>query len=78
MRGERLWGCPIWVWYLQGAVLTAAVLLLIGSLTVSGRVFAVMLMIAQTFVAMRLYVAWIRSQLPSPDQRYDNGSLPPV
>ena len=78
MRGERLWGCPIWVWYLQAAIFSAAILLLIGSLTVSERVFAVMLMIAQTFVAMRLYVAWIRTQLPAADERYDDGSLPPV
>jgi hypothetical protein len=75
MTGDRLWGHRVWAWYAQALLVGVYLLLLVTSQTESGRIFAVMLIVAQAFVAGFMYVSWIRTQLRTPDD--PDRHLPP-
>jgi hypothetical protein len=68
VAGDRLWGHRPWVWYAQALLVGVDLLLLVTSRTESGRIFAVMLLVAQAFAACYLYGGWLRTQLRTPDQ----------
>ena len=62
MSSERRWGQPLWVWWAFTVSTVPPVFLLLFSLTVSGRAFAVMLLTAEAFTAFYLFMAWARTQ----------------
>jgi uncharacterized protein (DUF58 family) len=62
MASERHWGQPRWLWTALAGSTVPSVMLLLFSLTVSGRTFAVMLLIAEAFVAVSLFLRWAQSE----------------
>lgn len=62
VAAERRWGHSIWLWRALAASAIASVALLLLSLTEDGRIFAVMLLIAEAFIAVKAYVQWARSE----------------
>lgn len=58
MVSEQRWGRPLWVWWALAVSTVPAVVLLLFSLTVSARIFAVMLLIAEAFIALYLFLGW--------------------
>ncbi|MBW4041344.1 MAG: hypothetical protein HIU86_04345 [Acidobacteria bacterium] len=62
MRSERLWGQPRWFWTVLAFSTIPPVVLLLFSLTVSGRTFAVMLLIAEAFVALSFFMRWAHAE----------------
>jgi hypothetical protein len=62
MSSERRWGQPLWVW--RAFVISAVppIVFLLFSLTDSGRIFAVMVLIAEAFTAVVLFMGWARSE----------------
>lgn len=62
-----MWGHRPWLWYAQALLVGVYLLLLVTSRTESGRIFAVMLIVAQAFMACYLYGGWLRAQLRTPD-----------
>ena len=62
MTSERLWGQPLWVWRALAVSTVPAIVLLLFSLTVDARVFAVMLLIAEAFMALMLFMGWARAE----------------
>jgi cytochrome bd-type quinol oxidase subunit 2 len=67
VAGDRLWGHRVWLWYAQALLVGVYLLLLVTSRTESGRIFAVMLIVAQVFMACYLYGGWLRTQLRGPE-----------
>ena len=62
MTGERRWGQPLWVWRALAVSTVPAIALLLFSLTVDARVFAVMLLFAEAFTALMLFMSWARAE----------------
>lgn len=62
MSSERLWGQRMWIWWALAVSAAASVALLLLSLTVSGRIFSVMLLISEAFIALSLFMGWARSE----------------
>lgn len=62
VAAERRWGHSIWLWRALAVSALASVALLLLSLTEDGRIFAVLLLIAEAFVAVTAYVRWARSE----------------
>ena len=62
MSSERRWGHSVWVWRALVAAAVAAVCLLLFSLTEQGRIFSVMLLIADAFIAVSLFMGWARME----------------
>ena len=58
MVSEQRWGRPLWVWWALAVSTVPAVVLLLFSLTVQARIFAVMLLIAEAFIALYLFLGW--------------------
>jgi len=50
MSGERLAGIRAWVWPINAAFAALCLVLLVTSQTVSGRIFSMMLVVAQALV----------------------------
>ena len=61
MSSERRWGQPVWVWWAFAVSTVPPIVLLLFSLTVSGRAFAVMLLTAEAFTAVHLFLGWART-----------------
>jgi hypothetical protein len=59
---ERRWGQPLWVWHAFALSTVPPVVFLLFSLTVSGRAFAVMVLIAEAFAAFMLFMGWARAE----------------
>jgi hypothetical protein len=62
MSSERRWGQPAWVWRAFAVSTIPPIVFLLFSLTVSGRIFAVMVLIAEAFTALVLFMGWARSE----------------
>jgi hypothetical protein len=62
MRSEQRWGHSVWTWRVLALSAAASVALLLLSLTVSGRVFSVMLLVFEAGVAASLFLGWARSE----------------
>jgi hypothetical protein len=62
MSSERRWGQPLWVWRALAVSTFPPVLLLLFSLTTSARIFAVMVLMAEAFTALMLFMGWARSE----------------
>lgn len=62
MSGERRWGHSVWVWWALALSAAASVALFLLSLTESGRIFSVMLLVFEAGVALTLYLGWARSE----------------
>lgn len=62
MSSERRWGHSVWVWRALLVWAVLAICLLLFSLTESGRIFSVMLLIADAFIAVTLFVGWARTE----------------
>lgn len=77
MAIERRWGHPLWVWWALALSTVPAVALLLFSLTVSGHAFAVMLLIAEAFIAASLFMGWARSERTRFDAELRSGENPP-
>lgn len=75
MADERIWGRSIWVWRAQAALVLACLFLLVLSQTVSGRVFMVMVIVSQFFLAWSAYISWTRAERlrASDDTDWDDG-----
>lgn len=59
---ERRWGQPPWVWTALVVSTVPAVALLLFSLTESGRIFAVMLLVFEASVALSFFLRWAQSE----------------
>lgn len=62
MVSERRWGHSVWVWRALLVTAFLAVLLLLFSLTEDGRIFSVMLLITDAFIAVSLFMGWARTE----------------
>lgn len=78
MAIERRWGYPLWVWWALALSTVPAIALLLFSLTVSGHAFAVMLLIAEAFTAMSLFLGWARTERARFESELRNGDDPPA
>lgn len=77
MAIERRWGQPIWVWWALALSTIPAIALLLFSLTVSGHAFAVMLLIAEAFTAVSLFMGWARTERTRYETELRAGDNPP-
>jgi hypothetical protein len=78
MASERLWGQPPWLWTALAMSTVPAITLLLFSLTVSGRTFAVMLLVAEAFTALSLFMGWAQTErMRIEDELGGTGELPP-
>jgi hypothetical protein len=59
---ERVWGHSVWSWRLQAVFALACLLLLVSSQTASGRIFAMMLLVAQAFASWCVAIARARAR----------------
>lgn len=80
MASELRWGRPPWVWRALAVSTLPGVLLLLFSLTVSARVFGVMLLVAEAFTALVLFLGWAREERARFEAELDGSAerLPPV
>src|SRR4051812_28559150 len=62
VTSERRWGQPLWVWRAFALSTVPPIVFLLFSLTVSGRAFAVMVLIAEAFAAIVLFMGWARAE----------------
>lgn len=62
MRNEQRWGHSVWTWRLLALAVAASVAFGLLSLTVSGRIFSVMLLIFEAGVGASLFMGWARSE----------------
>ncbi|MDP9026158.1 MAG: hypothetical protein M3N46_01205 [Actinomycetota bacterium] len=78
MANERVWGQPRWVWTALAISTVPSIALLLFSLTVSGRTFAVMLLVAEAFTALSLFMRWAQSErIRIEDELGGTGEYPP-
>jgi hypothetical protein len=62
MSGERVWGRRLWVWRAHALVAVACLVLALVSQTESGRIFPLMVIVAQLFLAGTVYLRWRQAQ----------------
>jgi hypothetical protein len=62
MASARRWGHSVWAWRLLAVGAILAVLLLLFSVTVQGRIFSVMLLVWEAGTALALFLGWARSE----------------
>jgi hypothetical protein len=78
MRAERVWGHSAWSWRLQAVFAAACLVLLVSSHTASGRIFAMMLLVAQAFGSWCLALAGARTEARGRADRPDDDGAPPA